>query len=149
MPDSEHEWHPTNHYESAGVWDTPPFFRSQSMKLFWTSADLLLKSAVICSLALLLLPANAQDTPKRETHGINVGNMDRSQVPGDHWYLYCNGDWIKRTELPPDRAGFGVFAELGDLSDKHLRPDRRNRQEQCRPRHRQSQDRRPVQLLHG
>jgi len=87
------------------------------MKLFWTSADLLLKSAVIC-FALLLLPANAQDTPKRETHGINVGNMDRSQVPGDHWYLYCNGDWIKRTELPPDRAGFGVFAELGDLSDK-------------------------------
>ena len=44
--------------------------------------------------------------------------MDRSVKPGDNFYLYCNGDWIKRTEIPPDRSRIGVFSTLADLSDK-------------------------------
>jgi len=76
------------------------------------------KAVALCSLALTLLPAAAQDAPKQENHGINVANMDRSQKPGDSWYLYCNGDWIKRTELPPDRARLSVFSGLDDLSNK-------------------------------
>ena len=30
----------------------------------------------------------------------------------------ANGDWIKRTEIPPDRSRLSVFATLADLSDK-------------------------------
>ena len=78
----------------------------------------ILKAVLLCSLALMLLPAFAQDAPKPENHGISVANMDRSQTPGDNWYLYCNGDWIKRTELPADRARIGVFSQLDDLSNK-------------------------------
>ena len=44
--------------------------------------------------------------------------MDRSVKPGDNFYEYCNGDWIKRTEIPPDRSRIGVFSTLADLSDK-------------------------------
>ena len=62
--------------------------------------------------------AFAQDAPKQDSHGINVGNMDRSAKPGDNWYDYCNGDWLKRTEIPPDRSRIGVFSGLADLSDK-------------------------------
>jgi putative endopeptidase len=65
-----------------------------------------------------LLAAAAQDAPKPETHGINVANMDRSVKPGDDFHLYCNGDWIKRTEIPPDRSRLSVFATLTDVSDK-------------------------------
>ena len=64
------------------------------------------------------LTAYAQDTPKQDTHGISVANMDRSVKPGDNFYLYCDGDWIKRTEIPPDRSRIGVFTTLADLSDK-------------------------------
>ncbi len=78
----------------------------------------ILKAAALCSLGLTLLPSNAQEAPKQENHGINVGNMDRAVKPGDNWYLYCNGDWIKRTELPADRARIGVFSQLDDLSNK-------------------------------
>src|SRR5271156_1140799 len=61
----------------------------------------------------------AQDAPAgQETHGIAVANMDRSVKPGDDFYDYANGDWIKRTELPPDRARIGVFTKLADLSNK-------------------------------
>src|ERR1700678_3650872 len=61
----------------------------------------------------------AQDAPAgQETHGIAVASMDRSVKPGDDFYDYANGDWIKRTELPPDRARIGVFTKLADLSNK-------------------------------
>jgi len=68
--------------------------------------------------ALSQLFAQAQQGPKPENHGISVANMDRSVKPGDNFFLYCNGDWIKRTELPPDRARISVFSGLADLSDK-------------------------------
>ncbi|MGA8271521.1 MAG: M13 family metallopeptidase [Candidatus Sulfotelmatobacter sp.] len=65
------------------------------------------------------LTVSAQDAPaRRETHGIAVANMDRSVKPGDDFYDYANGDWIKHTELPPDRARIGVFTTLADLSNK-------------------------------
>jgi endothelin-converting enzyme/putative endopeptidase len=61
----------------------------------------------------------AQDAPAKQTHGIAVANMDRSVKPGDDFYRYTNGDWIKRTEIPPDRGGVGVFTVLSDLSNKN------------------------------
>ena len=78
---------------------------------------LLCCAAVLFALTLSIFPASAQEAAPA-THGINVANMDRSQKPGDNWYLYCNGDWIKRTEIPPDRPGLGVFTQLIDITDK-------------------------------
>ncbi len=69
-------------------------------------------------LGIGLLAAHAQDTPQPTTHGIVVANMDKSVKPGDNFYEYANGDWIKRTELPPDRSRIGVFSTLADQSDK-------------------------------
>src|SRR5581483_8580094 len=62
--------------------------------------------------------AAKQDSPGQNTHGIVVANMDRSIKPGDDFYQYANGEWIKRTVIPPDRAGVGVFTMLADLSNK-------------------------------
>jgi putative endopeptidase len=68
----------------------------------------------ICALVLLpFIAAGAQ-----ETHGIAVANIDKSVKPGDDFYLYANGNWIKRTEIPADRGGIGVFSALADLSNK-------------------------------
>ncbi|WP_158748245.1 M13 family metallopeptidase [Acidobacterium sp. S8] len=68
----------------------------------------------LAALSLLpFIPAHAQ-----ETHGISIANMDTSVKPGDDFYLYANGNWIKRTEIPADRAGIGVFTTLADLSNK-------------------------------
>jgi len=61
---------------------------------------------------------NSQDAAKPETHGIAVDNMDSSVKPGDDFYDYANGNWIKRTEIPPDRSRIGVFSALDDLSNK-------------------------------
>lgn len=81
----------------------------------------LVHAAVCLSLTLPFLSACGQQPASpaaQQTHGIVLANMDRSVTPGDNFYMYANGDWIKRTVIPPDRAGLGVFTTLDDLSNK-------------------------------
>lgn len=70
---------------------------------------------VVCMASLAMI-GFAQKTA--EPHGIAVANMDRSVKPGDDFYLYANGDWIKRAVIPPDRAGVDVWTKLDDQSNK-------------------------------
>jgi putative endopeptidase len=74
--------------------------------------------------ALVPLTAYSQDLPTPDTHGIVVVNMDRSVKPGDDFYRYANGDWIKRTEIPPDRRYIDPngldFDGSTDLSRKRI-----------------------------
>jgi hypothetical protein len=58
------------------------------------------------------------DIPNSTTHGIAVANIDPSVIPGDDFYDYANGAWIKRTEIPADRPGMGVFTYLADQTSK-------------------------------
>ncbi len=90
------------------------------------STKLVLSSAAACVLIALSLsfvfarayaPASA-DVPAKEVHGIAVANIDRSVQPGDDFYDYANGAWIKKAVIPPDRPGVGVFTSLADLTSK-------------------------------
>src|ERR1700677_596305 len=89
------------------------------MKVLPAPLNLVLKAAAMSTLALSLLPASAQDASKPDTHGISVANMDKSIKPGDNFYLYCNGDWIKNTPMPADRARLSVFSSLDDIANKN------------------------------
>ena len=73
--------------------------------------------AALGALALAFL-AHAQQSRQPGTHGIVIANMDPSVKPGDNFFLYANGGWIKRTVIPPDRSRIGVFDALGDLSNQ-------------------------------
>lgn len=85
--------------------------------------NLMSKSVLVAGCVAVLacgaerLALRAQESAP-ETHGIAVANMDRSVKPGDDFYLYANGEWIKRTEIPPDRARIGVFSKLDEISSK-------------------------------
>ncbi|HLZ93653.1 MAG TPA: M13 family metallopeptidase N-terminal domain-containing protein, partial [Candidatus Acidoferrum sp.] len=75
--------------------------------------------ALILPTTLIFVHAHAQShAPAAEIHGIAAANMDTSVQPGDDFYDYANGGWLKRTELPPDRASVGVFTVLSDLTNK-------------------------------
>src|SRR5512140_1308792 len=41
--------------------------------------------------------------------GIDITGMDRSVDPGDDFFLYANGGWFNKTDIPPDRTSLGVF----------------------------------------
>jgi putative endopeptidase len=73
---------------------------------------------VLACVATCAVAACAQNAPAPETHGIAIANMDRSVKPGNDFYEYANGEWIKRMEIPPDRAGVGVFTKLDDLTNQ-------------------------------
>ena len=77
-----------------------------------------LAGAAACALALF--PLNSlfarNDKPTPDVHGIAVANIDRSVQAGDDFYHYANGDWIKRTEIPPDRPSVSAFSRLADLT---------------------------------
>jgi putative endopeptidase len=72
---------------------------------------------VLACLAICAI-AGGQNTPAPEVHGVAVAHLDPSVKPGDDFYQYANGAWIKHTEIPPDRAEVDVFTKLGDLSNK-------------------------------
>lgn len=35
-------------------------------------------------------------------------NMDTTVKPGDDFFMYANGGWIKRTPIPPSESGWGI-----------------------------------------
>lgn len=53
--------------------------------------------------------------------GVDLAGMDRSVAPGDDFYKFVNGTWDKNTRIPDDRASWGGFAILRDLSDQRTR----------------------------
>jgi len=72
----------------------------------------------LIAVVVLLLPALSQTPAQPETHGIAVAHMDVTVKPGVDFYAYTNGEWLKRTEIPPDRAAVGVFSILDNISSQ-------------------------------
>src|SRR2546422_856136 len=40
------------------------------------------------------------------------GYMDKSVAPGDDFYHYADGSWIKNNPVPPDKSRWASFTEL-------------------------------------
>ena len=51
-------------------------------------------------------------------HGLDLAGMDRSVRPGDDFFSYVNGSWVKTAEIPADRSSWGVFSQLREVADK-------------------------------
>jgi predicted metalloendopeptidase len=54
-------------------------------------------------------------------HGIDESAIDTSVVPGDDFFHYANGAWLKRTEIPADRSSYGVWSVLFDRAQQRTR----------------------------
>ena len=63
---------------------------------------------------LSVFALQAQSTPpiKKNPPPIDPSNMDTSVKPADDFFMYANGGWIKRTEIPPEYSRWGSFNEL-------------------------------------
>ena len=73
-----------------------------------------MKRFVLCAFALL------GGVALGDTHGPDLAGMDNSIAPGDDFFAYANGAWIKTTEIPADRAGYGNSAILSDLTTQRV-----------------------------
>lgn len=78
-------------------------------------------SQLCLSVLLLVLAATAVvvgQSTNSSSAGISVAEMDRSIQPGDDFYRYANGEWLRKTEIPADRAGVSVFSQLDDVAKR-------------------------------
>ena len=84
-----------------------------------TTKLLLAGSACI---AIALTSAQAQDNkPMFGTWGVDLTSMDRSVKPGDDFFLYVNGTWLKSAVIPADRTSTGAFEDLEILSENRMK----------------------------
>ena len=76
--------------------------------------------AAFTAAAALLLPPAALTAQPDAAPGLDLAAMDRSVAPGEDFYAFANGTWLKTTEIPPDRSSWGAGAELVEKTDKRV-----------------------------
>jgi len=54
-------------------------------------------------------------------HDVDRAGMDTSVAPGDDFFRYANGAWLKKTDIPPDRPGYGIWSTLFDRAQQRTR----------------------------
>jgi len=55
------------------------------------------------------------------TFGLELANMDKTVKPGDDFFQYMNGTWLKNTEIPADKSSSGSFSVLADQSEARVK----------------------------
>ncbi|WP_175622180.1 M13 family metallopeptidase [Chryseobacterium schmidteae] len=50
-------------------------------------------------------------------NGINLSYMDKTVRPQDDFFSYVNGNWVKETRIPSDKASWGSFNALRENVD--------------------------------
>ena len=81
------------------------------------------RRSVLLLTAVLSLAAIAQAQPGAKTlsSGIDKTGFDTAVRPQDNFFLYVNGGWIAKTEIPADKSNWGSFNILREESNKHQR----------------------------
>jgi predicted metalloendopeptidase len=62
--------------------------------------------------------AAAPAAPPAASSGIDLAGIDRSVAPGDDFFAWANGSWIKGTEIPADRSAWGASGMMAELTAK-------------------------------
>ncbi len=61
-------------------------------------------------------PAPASTAPDI---GINLSYIDHSVKPGDDFFEYANGSWLKTAQIPADRSSTGAFYDVFEVTEQH------------------------------
>ncbi|MFO0738799.1 MAG: M13 family metallopeptidase [Labilithrix sp.] len=63
-------------------------------------------------------PAPVTSAAAATPAGIDLAGIDRSVAPGDDFFGFANGSWIKGTEIPADRSTWGAGAATAEKTAK-------------------------------
>ncbi|MFK2872383.1 M13 family metallopeptidase [Dyella lipolytica] len=74
------------------------------------------------STALMAAPATMDGSPVAKAGstdiGIDLTGIDHAIKPGDNFFSYANGTWVKNTQIPADRSSTGTFLQVYELAEK-------------------------------
>ncbi len=86
--------------------------------------NLVLAGALCLSVSAFAIDGgkNPKPTPAHPKKFIDPANMDQSVKPGDNFFEYANGNWIKNNPIPAKETRWGSFSILHqDNTDKLLK----------------------------
>jgi putative endopeptidase len=63
----------------------------------------------------------APPKPEIGTFGFDVAGMNRAVPAGEDWVEHANGTYLKNLEIPADRASYGMFTRLDEVSRERTR----------------------------
>lgn len=66
-------------------------------------------------------PAQQAPAPMLGSFGFDVAGMDRNVAPGDNFFAFANGGWVKNTAIPEDRSRFGSFNVIAEKTQQATR----------------------------
>ncbi|CAF3947455.1 unnamed protein product, partial [Rotaria sp. Silwood1] len=69
----------------------------------------------------LIAFASCKTEAKKEQHFLTLSNIDSTVKPGDNFYLFVNGKWIKNTEIPASESRIGAFLDVYNKSKDNLK----------------------------
>jgi putative endopeptidase len=70
------------------------------------------EKAIVAPAADVAKTATATAVAQALTSGINFDNIDKSVRPQDDFYMYVNGAWLNKSDIPSDRTSIGAFYDL-------------------------------------
>jgi putative endopeptidase len=77
---------------------------------------LLLSTALVC-----VTGATLASDPQVKPWGVDLSYIDKSVKPGDDFFAYANGNWVKHDTIPADRTYSGVNLELDLQNEARLK----------------------------
>jgi putative endopeptidase len=70
---------------------------------------------------LVLVMTACTSTPQSPESGLLLAGYDRQVRAQDDLFRFANGEWLRTTEIPPDRTRYGAFDALTDQCEQRLR----------------------------
>lgn len=81
----------------------------------------LLLTATAMSIAGMAGAGPEKKAPKKAFKYIDQSNMNTAVKPGDNFYLYANGTWLKNNMVPASKTRWGSFDILRQESSERMR----------------------------
>jgi len=83
------------------------------------------RTILLVSLASAVIFYNSSctnsDASTETKHTLSLENMDSSVRPGDNFYLYANGTWFKKNEIPPTESRIGAGLEMYNRTKERVK----------------------------
>jgi len=78
-------------------------------------------AAGIIALAITTGGCNQQGKEKSAEPALNAANMDTTVKPGDDFYRFANGNWLKNNPIPAEYSRYGAFEVLEEENYDQLK----------------------------
>lgn len=80
----------------------------------------IVKKAFCSAMLSVALFTGCKEKPAKSSAFIDLSAIDTSVKPGDNFFLYATGNWMKKTSIPASEVGAGSFLDLYNRTKNNI-----------------------------